>query len=294
MENYVGMSAEFIDSINTKKNDMYEAHSHDFYEIYYFLGSEMTFFMDSTPIVLCNQDLLLVDKHIFHRTKYSGDVSNRQFVNISFNEGFLRRYFDSATIDEMLPLFGTPLLVSSQNPALPRIDDLIRSACSAYAKKDKCDLLCASHTLCLILVELLQNAGSFIEVPLADGLSSGQSLISQVARFINMYYSEKITLTSLANQFFVSKYYLSHAFKQTVGINITDFINRKRTDEAAYLLENSDMSLADIANLVGFNSLSYFIESFKQYHNTTPMRYRIQKADMQANNELAMQEVSDV
>ena len=280
MEKYVGMSAEFIDNINTKKNDMHDAHSHDYYEIYYFLGSEMTFFMDGMPILLGNQDLLLVNKHIFHRTQYSGDVSNKQFVNMSFTEGFMHSYFDMETIDELLTMFETPLLTCSQNPVSAHLDNLIRLTCNSYEQKDKYNLLRASHNLCMVLIELLQNAKHFEYVPFTHGLSSDKLLISKVAQYINENYSEKISLTSIANQFFISKYYLSRVFKRTFGVSITEFVNRKRADEAAYFLENSDKSISDIATMMGFSNQSYFIESFKKYHGTTPKHYRVKQSDI--------------
>jgi YesN/AraC family two-component response regulator len=107
-----------------------------------------------------------------------------------------------------------------------------------------------------------------------EGLTSNQSRISTIAKYINMNYSQNVTLTSISQSFYISKFFLSRSFKETTGVSVTDFINRKRVNEAANLLENTNMSLIEIASAVGFNNQPYFIKIFKHYHGVPPGQYR--------------------
>ncbi|MDR1642007.1 MAG: AraC family transcriptional regulator [Clostridiales bacterium] len=277
MDQYICVSADLIDSTNTAKvSDMIEPHSHDYFEIYYFIGDSMTFFMDSAPTTLYAHDIILVNRHMFHKTQYNPYLKNAR-ANISFNSGFLYRYFDVKSIDKILKMFDTPLLVNKDGEFKESISSLVDSICSNINKSSEYSVMLGYHYICVLLLSFLQNSESFQAMPSIDKLPQEQSRISQIARYINEHYSENITLTSLANEFYVSKYFLSHSFKETTGVNITGFINNKRVSEAANLLENTSMPLTEIAMSVGFNNQPYFIKTFKKYHGMSPSKYREMK-----------------
>ncbi|NLC67425.1 MAG: helix-turn-helix transcriptional regulator [Clostridiaceae bacterium] len=62
--------------------------------------------------------------------------------------------------------------------------------------------------------------------------------------------------------FYISQFHLCHTFKDITGISIMEFINRKRLVEAKKLLKYTNLSITDISNMVGFNSVSRFISLF--------------------------------
>jgi len=252
-----------------------EAHSHDYYEIYCFLGNEATFFLNSVPYILHKHDIVLVKKQMFHGVIYNEDhKKNLQRAYILFNSDFLHKYFDLATTAEIMNLFEAPLLRNIDGSTRSDFISLMLSVCNHFAESDRYAVLKGYHGICMVLAEFLRHANSFQQ---ATSDSSEKSVITQIERYITMNYRKEITLASLAQQFYVNKFYLSRAFKQATGVNVTEFINRKRTDEAAVLLENSDMLITDVASAVGFNSQSYFIEAFKRYRDTTPSKFRVQR-----------------
>ncbi len=56
-------------------------------------------------------------------------------------------------------------------------------------------------------------------------------------------------------------------------MTITEFINRKRIEEAALYLQRSRRSVTEVAFMVGFNDLNYFSKVFKKIMNETPTQY---------------------
>lgn len=92
--------------------------------------------------------------------------------------------------------------------------------------------------------------------------------------YINASYSDEITLESLSNRFFLNKFYLVHAFKKKYGISPIAYLNQVRCKEAQSLLEHSDLSVAEIAISVGFNSISHFSETYKKYYGVSPSATR--------------------
>ena len=72
----------------------------------------------------------------------------------------------------------------------------------------------------------------------------------------------------------MNKYYLSHAFKREYGISPISYMISRRIDESKYLLAETDLSMSQIAQLLGFSSLSYFSQVFRRTQGIAPMEYR--------------------
>ena len=69
--------------------------------------------------------------------------------------------------------------------------------------------------------------------------------------------------------------FLSKEIKKITGRNYTDLVQEKRLNQAAYLLENTSMSVMDIGLAVGYDNLSYFHRIFQKRYGVTPRKYRI-------------------
>lgn len=95
-----------------------------------------------------------------------------------------------------------------------------------------------------------------------------------VKRYIDNNYKENITLDSLAEMTHVSKYYLVHSFHRENGISPITYLIKRRIRESKYLLENTDYTLSQIAQMLGFSSQSYFSQSFKREEMISPKEYR--------------------
>ncbi len=99
-------------------------------------------------------------------------------------------------------------------------------------------------------------------------------LASDVAGYIRRHLSEHISADGIAEEFFLSRPYLSSRFKKETGMTLTDFILGEKTEEAKRLLRYSDKSAAAIGAYLGFSSHSHFIRVFKKYEGITPNEFR--------------------
>ena len=98
--------------------------------------------------------------------------------------------------------------------------------------------------------------------------------IYAVADYISEHFDETITLDLLADQFYISKYYLSRTFKEITGYGISEYLNIHRIREAKRLLEETDLSVQQIARKLGYESITYFEKVFKTYMTMSPLKYR--------------------
>ncbi len=63
-------------------------------------------------------------------------------------------------------------------------------------------------------------------------------------------------------------------FKKETGMSLTQYINEQRLLMAGHLLKHSDYNINYVADLVGFENLSYFTRLFKKNTGFTPSEYR--------------------
>ncbi len=126
------------------------------------------------------------------------------------------------------------------------------------------------HLLRLLLdeIEAIRKSRS------TDNLYSHKSYITKVSEYLSLHFSESISLSKLANDFFVSKAKLTKDFKLQCGVSIGDFIMTLRIRHSKKLLKNSEIPIWKIAEECGYQSSGYFIRQFAKITGTTPMQYR--------------------
>ena len=109
----------------------------------------------------------------------------------------------------------------------------------------------------LVYINFLYDTPLLTQVPSEEQISAYYPVID----YINEHITEKISLDLLAQNFYVSKYYLSHRFKDLTGMTITDYIIRRRLTLAkSYLRQGLSVMLA--GERAGFNSNNHFIHTF--------------------------------
>lgn len=95
----------------------------------------------------------------------------------------------------------------------------------------------------------------------------------QILSYLNEHHSS-VTLDELCAKFNYSKSYISHMFRKKSGYTLKHYCNLLKIKDSKLLLENTAMSITDIAFSVGFNDFSYFINTFKNITGETPLSWR--------------------
>ncbi len=93
-------------------------------------------------------------------------------------------------------------------------------------------------------------------------------------QYIYDHLHEEICLADLADAAGINTNYLSRLFKKEVGMPIGEYISRKKIETARNMLEYSEYTPLEIANILAFSSQSYFVNVFKRYTGETPGKYR--------------------
>lgn len=144
------------------------------------------------------------------------------------------------------------------------------------SKKDNYDTVC-QNLLEILLVCMLRNDHLSI-------VQEDRNLLTrectQIKNFLDANYAEDISLDTLAALTHMNKYYLAHAFTKYTGLSPINYLLQKRIQEAKSLLESTSCSIAQISNMLGFSSQSYFSQVFKKSTGKTPIQHRNESKEL--------------
>lgn len=98
--------------------------------------------------------------------------------------------------------------------------------------------------------------------------------IQRVLAYTDEHCCQKLLLSDIARRENLSLTYLSHLFKEMLGINFQTYLNEKRFEQAVFLLENSNHSVLDISLNCGFSDVRYLNRMFQQRFGCAPAEYR--------------------
>ena len=130
------------------------------------------------------------------------------------------------------------------------------------------DIIRASIEALIVAVNKIEELGS------ADACTDARMI--EIMNYVQANYID-ITLDDLAENFFLSKPYLSKYIKEKSGMTFGDLVKKIRMKKAKALLKSSNMTVENIAMSVGYQNVEHFNRLFKKAYDMTPMQFRNQK-----------------
>lgn len=119
-----------------------------------------------------------------------------------------------------------------------------------------------------------QMVYAYCECIQIHSLSNYSPLVQRVVNYIHLHLEEDMSLRFFAQMCNISPSYLSNLFRRETGVTLTDYINCRRIEKAAILLQYSGQSIARIGESVGFLDENYFTRIFKKVKGVPPTVYR--------------------
>lgn len=98
--------------------------------------------------------------------------------------------------------------------------------------------------------------------------------VKKIITYIHENYDRHISLEEIAQQIHMSKGGCCRIFKKMLNCTISDYLTEYRLQKSIELLENTELSVTQIAYDTGFATVSYFIKRFREIKHMTPGDYR--------------------
>lgn len=236
-------------------------HSHSYAELFYIVDGEGQFQINDKLFPVQAHQLVVVNPNVIH-TEVSFESHPLEYIVLGI-EGLEFTISDAA--EGSFCIFYT---FKEDNDVLVCMRKILREM---QNRESSFQILCQAY-MDIIVVQLMRNA-SVSAVPIHSRLPANRQCAT-VKRYIDHHYKENITLDQLAEKVSITKYYMVHAFKREYGVSPINYIINCRIKEGKRLLAETDLSLSQIAAILGFSSSSYFSQTFRNAEGTSPTEYR--------------------
>ncbi|MBF6978965.1 helix-turn-helix transcriptional regulator [Aerococcaceae bacterium zg-BR22] len=237
-------------------------HYHDFTEIFYCLDGEGHMQTNFGMQPIKKNSLIIVNPYVEH-TEHSSIYNPLKYVVIGTRGPEL--IFPEKMLANDLFLFEDTDLTYF---------NLIQLILSETRSKQKYTSQIVDYLTNALLLNISNQASSlFSSTQRTKSLSPSVSLAKT---YIDNNYSKQITLDTLEQRSHISKYHLSHLFKEEIGLSPINYLMDVRFHHAIELIKSTNYSIVQIAQTVGFYSNHYFSKKFKERYGITPKVFRNQ------------------
>ena len=255
-------------NIRDRRGGEFDFHYHEFDKIVLFIGGKVTYIVEGREYVLKPGDILLVRHGDIHRPVIDPAEEYERIV-IWIDNGFLRA---NHSLNEC---FDTAARRGSRLLRLPG-DKQSRIFGVARAFIEESDNEFANGLMrdtLLFQLLILINRAVLCGSETADFVSD--SRIDAVIEYINGNLFSELSVEKIAGEFFISRYYLMHRFKELTGKTVLSYVQSKRLLHAASLL-TVGCSAKEACYKSGYKDYSVFLKAFKKEFDTTPTEYKKQ------------------
>lgn len=234
------------------------ANWHDNIELQLCRSGRGTVMIDEKFIPFEKNDIVVINSNVLHHTDSDETVKLSCLI---IDTAFCRNVgLDPATLR-----FSEKIKSDSFTELFDRLIEL-------YGKKeDDCRIAKMNTVILKMLIELREK--HTVAVNSADIKNKYFGMVKDTIKFIRENYEKKLSLDFIAKNILTNKYTLSREFRKATGQTVIQYLVLYRCKRASDLISDG-MSVSEAAVACGFDNMSFFTRTFKQYMGCLPSKYK--------------------
>lgn len=254
------------------------AHTHKFIEMNYVLQGQSNQYIDDHKQILRQGQLLIMDREVMQRINYASkevllinlliedDDEIRRLLNgLSIQANPIGRFLFNAT-QEHFNHDNYQIFNFQNNPTAQRLIESI--IISGWHNKGQ-----NNDLLELLFKTLFAAATPSLVKQQTNFIDARTDTLIPVINYLNTHFRD-ITLKKLAAHFGYNPNYLGDKIKHEMGHSFKELLQLRRLNIASNMIEQTNMSIGQISEYVGYDNHSSLFRLFKQILHTTPTQYR--------------------
>lgn len=234
------------------------SHWHEHLELHYVMEGQGTFYCNQKPFQLEKGNLLIINSNELHEGM-SKTKSFEALVIIFEMSSFSKEVANCNVIFQSLIADDTKIC---ELMAEIYQEDKLKQIGYKVAIKGKIYEL-ITYLIRNYVVESLSDKENIKRIQKLQRLNI-------ILQYIQNNYSEPIAIQTLADLIHLSEFRFCHLFKESMGQSPLNYINEVRLKKAHHLLEQKELSVAEIAEAVGFQDYNNFGRLFRKYYGYAP------------------------
>ena len=248
------------------------SHSHTYYELYFFEAGAVTMEIDGRGYPLESGDVIVIPPGIDHRALLTDpDKPYRRFV---FWQS--RSFLES--LEGRSPDFGyLPRRAEERGKYVYHLDpptfNAVRTRLFTLLDETHADRFGRQTAINLYISDLLLFlARTVVEQEQRRNGWEQLSRYEAITKYVDEHLDEHLSLDTLARQFYLSKYYLVHLFRENTGLSVHQYILKKRLAACCDAMLGG-AAVGAVCRQWGFSDYSAFYRAFRKEYGMSPSAY---------------------
>ncbi len=259
----------------TRKREQDEGsfHSHEHLEMAFILSGEGKYRFEDGIVSVREGDLIIINPGIKH-----------QAIACPEAELPATEFFVAAMDIQMGELPPNTLPVPENGHVLHTAGELRQKLFKICSSMEAENAVCRQGRYFMLKAYLMQMLLLVIReqcepIERAKGYSfesvNKKYIVEQIVNYFEDHYNEKISLDHIAENMYLSPFYISKIFKSETGVTPIRYLINIRLENAREILENGyEGSIQEVAAMVGYDDAYHFSKLFKKHHGITPSQAR--------------------
>ena len=246
-------------------------HFHEDIEIVSVKAGKMAYSVNGQTIMLHEGDTIFVNSNQIHYSMATEEEVARYVIFIA-NPSILRSSV-AVEMQAIMPIINNPKLpyirFRSENENTHDIFDIMMSL--PAMRRDAFQITKRFYAIWEIIMNQSEHYGMLEQ---DSDMDIHMHSFKKMMYFIQKEYQQQVTLDMIADSGGVSRSLCNKLFHKYVGESPVNYLLQFRVRKVAEYLRTTSYSLSDIAELSGFNGVSYMSEMFKKSFGNSPLNYR--------------------
>lgn len=250
-----------------------KSHSHDYYEFYFFLEGDVTLHVDQNHYQINPGDFLLIPPGTSHHPEFTDSQVPYRRIVLWISQEYCHRLLEASPDYIYLMqyvatthnyLFANDLITfnSIQSLIFQLIDEIKNER---FGKNAQISL--QINQLILFLNRTIYNRYN------SGHQKNPKELYMTICDYIDLHLDADLSLDILEQEFYISKFHISHAFKDNIGISLHQYITKKRLQACKDAIV-SGQPIVSVYELFGYHDYSNFYRAFKKEFGMSPKEYQ--------------------
>ena len=254
-------------------------HRHNYVEMVYMCAGTTTHIINgSNELVLKEGDLLFLNQNVYHEILPAGEedlavnfIILPEFfdrpISMVERENILRDFLISTLAGDTAMNDYLYIRTRGIVPVENLLENMIWTILGRHPMMDTIN----QTSMGLLLMNLSRFAD---QIGRGDPQHEEQSLMFSVLDYIEHHYQNG-TLAEISELSHLPTYQVSRMLKKRTGKNFKELLQLRRLQQAAYLLQNTTLSIDKIIVHIGYENSSYFYRVFREKYGCSPSEYRL-------------------
>lgn len=244
-------------------------HSHDFYELYYFINGNISYIIENAHYTLLSGDILLISPRDLHQLDIKDTKTEYERVVLWINPKYIKKLSTENTdLAECFELCNRRKDYLVQDKLF---SESIKTGLKALYTCSKSDEYGADIDAEIIIKKMLLSLNKYVR-NIKEEIASNESIITKTINYICENINGNLSLDNISEKMFLSKYYLARLFKEKTNTTIHQYIIKKRLILSKQFLE-TNLPISEVCIQCGFADYTHFFRAFKHEFGITPKQY---------------------